>query len=356
MTRNGGLEATHSRASELRLLAWRRHSAWRLRPSGRNSGRESLVRIELHIFSDPRPPIIAIDRERNTMRNPRRRDRRQETDQNPAARSRKATPENGQRPRERPPLKAAWRADEKAAHFRSAPQATLRTSCPHLGALRAVCGAPHLPPSAREAGLLFLHRVRCRSRPRSRHRHRPYGSRLAALSLFEEIENLAFVINRAPKPELFAGNDHGHLIEMPAQGWTRASGAQVLARTAAQTSRPIVAPSRRRHPARAQPAYRPPALHRHRGRPMPRNVSRMTSPRIEQSRTRRCSATGLMVDAASLRRSFSPKRRRVLVRQKIDRFMSTSRSPLATRDRRPRDPREPRRPCCTRARGNGGTP
>jgi hypothetical protein len=36
--------------------------------------------------------------------------------------------------------------------------------------------------------------------------------------LYEEIENLAFVIHRTPKPELLAANDHGHLIEMPARG------------------------------------------------------------------------------------------------------------------------------------------
>jgi hypothetical protein len=46
--------------------------------------------------------------------------------------------------------------------------------------------------------------------------------------LYEEIENLAFVIHRTPKPELLAGNDHGHLIEMPARGWTRASARKFL--------------------------------------------------------------------------------------------------------------------------------
>jgi hypothetical protein len=48
--------------------------------------------------------------------------------------------------------------------------------------------------------------------------HQLHGSRLAALPLYEEIENLAFVINRTPKPELLAGNDHRHLIEMPTRG------------------------------------------------------------------------------------------------------------------------------------------
>jgi hypothetical protein len=43
-----------------------------------------------------------------------------------------------------------------------------------------------------------------------------HGGRIAALLLYEEIENLAFIINRALKPERLASYDHGHLIEMPA--------------------------------------------------------------------------------------------------------------------------------------------
>jgi hypothetical protein len=58
--------------------------------------------------------------------------------------------------------------------------------------------------------------------------HRLHGGRLAALSLYEEIENLAFVIHRTPKQEPLAGNDHGNLIEMPARGWTRASACKFL--------------------------------------------------------------------------------------------------------------------------------
>ena len=51
---------------------------------------------------------------------------------------------------------------------------------------------------------------------------------LSTASAAEETENLAFVILRAPKPELLARNDHGRLIEMPARGWTPASARKLL--------------------------------------------------------------------------------------------------------------------------------
>ena len=44
-----------------------------------------------------------------------------------------------------------------------------------------------------------------------------------APSLHKEIQNLAFVVNRAPEPELLARNRYGHLIEMPARCWPWAS-------------------------------------------------------------------------------------------------------------------------------------
>ena len=44
-----------------------------------------------------------------------------------------------------------------------------------------------------------------------------------APSLHKEIENLAFVVNSAPEPELLARNRYGHLIEMPARCWPWAS-------------------------------------------------------------------------------------------------------------------------------------
>jgi hypothetical protein len=39
--------------------------------------------------------------------------------------------------------------------------------------------------------------------------------------LHQQVENLAFVVNRAPQPELPARNRHRHLIEMPRRRWAR---------------------------------------------------------------------------------------------------------------------------------------
>ena len=56
--------------------------------------------------------------------------------------------------------------------------------------------------------------------------HQFHGCSLVAPSLHKEVENLAFVVNRAPQPELPARNRHGHLIEMPSRRWPRASTAK----------------------------------------------------------------------------------------------------------------------------------
>jgi hypothetical protein len=53
--------------------------------------------------------------------------------------------------------------------------------------------------------------------------HQFHRCSLVAPPLHEQIENLAFVVNRAPQPELPARDRHGHLIEMPPRGWPRAS-------------------------------------------------------------------------------------------------------------------------------------
>ena len=53
-----------------------------------------------------------------------------------------------------------------------------------------------------------------------------HGCSLVAPSLHKEVENLAFVINRASEPELRARNHHGHLVEMPLRRWPRASTAK----------------------------------------------------------------------------------------------------------------------------------
>src|SRR5580704_1760466 len=56
--------------------------------------------------------------------------------------------------------------------------------------------------------------------------HEFHGCSLVAPALHKKVENLAFVVNRAPEPELPARDRHGHLIEMPPRGWPRASTAK----------------------------------------------------------------------------------------------------------------------------------
>ena len=48
--------------------------------------------------------------------------------------------------------------------------------------------------------------------------HELHGCRLVSSSLHEQIENLAFIVDRAPKLGLLAANHHTHLIEMPLGG------------------------------------------------------------------------------------------------------------------------------------------
>ena len=45
--------------------------------------------------------------------------------------------------------------------------------------------------------------------------HQFHGCSLVAPSLHKQVENLAFVVNRALQPKLPARNHHGHLVEMP---------------------------------------------------------------------------------------------------------------------------------------------
>jgi hypothetical protein len=56
--------------------------------------------------------------------------------------------------------------------------------------------------------------------------HQLHGRSLVAPSLHQQIENLAFIVDRAPEPELPARNRHGHLVEMPSRRWPRASMAK----------------------------------------------------------------------------------------------------------------------------------
>ena len=56
--------------------------------------------------------------------------------------------------------------------------------------------------------------------------HQFHGCSLVAPSLHKQVENLTFVVNRAPQPELPARNHDSHLIEMPSRRWPRASTAK----------------------------------------------------------------------------------------------------------------------------------
>jgi hypothetical protein len=56
--------------------------------------------------------------------------------------------------------------------------------------------------------------------------HEFHGCSPVAPKLHKEIENLAFVVSRAPQPELLARDHYGHLIQMPSRSWPRASAAK----------------------------------------------------------------------------------------------------------------------------------
>src|ERR1700688_4394332 len=56
--------------------------------------------------------------------------------------------------------------------------------------------------------------------------HQFHRCSFVAPSLHEQVENLAFVVNRAPEPELPAHNRYGHLVEMPTRCWAWASTAK----------------------------------------------------------------------------------------------------------------------------------
>src|SRR3984957_7788828 len=56
--------------------------------------------------------------------------------------------------------------------------------------------------------------------------HQFHGCGLVAPSLHQQVENLAFVVNRAPQAKLPARNPQGHLVDMPLRRWPRASTAK----------------------------------------------------------------------------------------------------------------------------------
>ncbi len=66
------------------------------------------------------------------------------------------------------------------------------------------------------------------------------------------IENLTFVVNGAPRPELPARDYYGHLIEMPSRRWPRASGAKFSGEQRPE----LQDPSRHRFVGDVQPALR----------------------------------------------------------------------------------------------------
>jgi hypothetical protein len=80
--------------------------------------------------------------------------------------------------------------------------------------------------------------------------HQFHRCSLVAPSLHEQVENLAFVINRAPEPELPARDRHGHLHRDATERLAEGVDAEALGRTMARTSIPIAVPFRRRCPDR----------------------------------------------------------------------------------------------------------
>jgi hypothetical protein len=57
--------------------------------------------------------------------------------------------------------------------------------------------------------------------------HQFHRCSLVAPSLYQQVENLTFVVNRAPQPKLPARNHRGHLVEMPLRRRPRASTAKI---------------------------------------------------------------------------------------------------------------------------------
>src|SRR5271155_3521508 len=104
----------------------------------------------------------------------------------------------------------------------------------HLGLCRAVraqfVGHQHI---GREA--LFLEQLT----------NQFHGCSLIAPWLHKQVENLAFVVDGPPEPELPPRHRYGHLVEMPARPLAADADGEVPARTEARTSRPSVAPFRR---------------------------------------------------------------------------------------------------------------
>ena len=84
--------------------------------------------------------------------------------------------------------------------------------------------------------------------------HQFHGCSLVAPSLRQQVENLAFAVNRAPQLKLPPRDRHGHLVEMPLRRRAVGVDRAILERIEARTSRPAVALFRRTHRGHTQRA------------------------------------------------------------------------------------------------------
>ena len=103
----------------------------------------------------------------------------------------------------------------------------------HLGpivlaqALLMASGKSHFGPCrAVRAKLVGHQNIGCKALFLEQLAHQFHGCSLVMLSSHKQVENLTFVVNRAPQPELPARNRYGHLIEMPTRCWPWASMAK----------------------------------------------------------------------------------------------------------------------------------
>jgi hypothetical protein len=70
--------------------------------------------------------------------------------------------------------------------------------------------------------------------------HQFHRRRLVASPLHQQIENLAFVVDRSPEPESLAGDQNCHLVPDASARWADDVCGEVPWRTTARTSTPIV--------------------------------------------------------------------------------------------------------------------
>ena len=78
-----------------------------------------------------------------------------------------------------------------------------------------------------------------------------HGCGLVAPSMHEQVENLAFIVDSAPEPEIASQQSSPPSHRDAIAPSTEGVDGEVLGRTIARTSKPIAVPFRRRHPDRA---------------------------------------------------------------------------------------------------------